>query len=146
LQDTFLQAYLSLHQFEGRSTIYSWLTRIGINSALTILRKRRNRREVLFDPTEKPTEDSPHFDLKDAAASPEEMSDRRQRRSRLLHAIRNLQPSLRTPVLMQILQGWSIKQIGQALGMVSMVMSMSLSSCRATSPYTAHSIARVMPR
>lgn len=116
LQDTFLRAYSSLYQFEGRSTIYSWLTRIAINSALTILRKRRARSEVFFDPNEKPGEDSPHFDLKDAAPNPEEISDQRQRRVRLLHAILNLEPSLRTPVLMQTMQGWSIKQIGRALG------------------------------
>jgi RNA polymerase sigma-70 factor, ECF subfamily len=68
LQDTFLRAYSSLDQFEeGRSTIYSWLTRIAINSALATLRKRRARPELLFDPNEKPGEDSPRFDLKDVA-------------------------------------------------------------------------------
>ena len=38
LQDTFLRAYLALPSFEGRSRFSSWLTRIGINSALMILR------------------------------------------------------------------------------------------------------------
>lgn len=116
LQDTFLRAYLSLDQFEGRSAIYTWLTRIAINAALTILRKRRAHPEVLFDPNEKPEEDSPHFNLKDAAPSPEEISDQRQQVMRFFHVIRNLKPSLRTPFLMQTVQGLSVKQIGQALG------------------------------
>src|SRR5258708_206732 len=49
LQDAFLRAYLAIHAFEGRSTFYSWLTRIAINSALMILRKRRTRPEISFD-------------------------------------------------------------------------------------------------
>jgi DNA-directed RNA polymerase specialized sigma24 family protein len=48
LQDTFLRAYLAIDRFEGRSNIYSWLTRIAINSAIMILRKRSARAEVLF--------------------------------------------------------------------------------------------------
>jgi RNA polymerase sigma-70 factor, ECF subfamily len=47
LQETFLRAHLKLHTFEGRSSIYSWLTRIAINSALMILRKRPARSNVL---------------------------------------------------------------------------------------------------
>jgi RNA polymerase sigma factor (sigma-70 family) len=46
LQDTLLRAHLALGTFEGRSSIYSWLTRIAVNSALMILRKRRARPEV----------------------------------------------------------------------------------------------------
>jgi RNA polymerase sigma factor (sigma-70 family) len=50
LQDTFLRAYLAIYTFEGKSSIYSWLTRIAINAALTILRRQRVRPEILFDP------------------------------------------------------------------------------------------------
>jgi RNA polymerase sigma-70 factor (ECF subfamily) len=49
LQDTFLRAYLALHTFEERSSFYTWVTRIAMNSALMILRKRRLRSEVSFD-------------------------------------------------------------------------------------------------
>jgi len=38
LQDAFQNAYLVHPAFEGRSRFSSWLTRIGINSALMILR------------------------------------------------------------------------------------------------------------
>ena len=40
LQDTFLRAYMNLQRFE-RSEFKSWLTRIAINSALMLVRKRR---------------------------------------------------------------------------------------------------------
>jgi RNA polymerase sigma factor (sigma-70 family) len=66
LQDTFLHAYLAIHTFEGKSSIYSWLTRIAINSALTILRRRRIRPEILFDPQPDPQLESQAFQVKDA--------------------------------------------------------------------------------
>src|ERR1700740_1353003 len=46
VQDALLSAFLHLQCFDGRSTFSTWLTRIGINSALMILRKRLNSREV----------------------------------------------------------------------------------------------------
>jgi RNA polymerase sigma-70 factor (ECF subfamily) len=51
LQGTFLRAYLAIKTLEGKSKVYSWLTRIAINSALMVLRKRRVRSEVLFPPS-----------------------------------------------------------------------------------------------
>ena len=41
LQDAALKAFVHLKSFEGRSNFASWLTRIAINSALLVLRKRR---------------------------------------------------------------------------------------------------------
>src|ERR1700693_4166839 len=46
VQDSFLRAFLHLKSFDERSTFSTWLTRIGINSALMILRKKRNFREI----------------------------------------------------------------------------------------------------
>src|ERR1700739_1225049 len=73
LQETFLRAHLRVHAFEGRSSIYSWLSRIAINCALMILRKRRTRPEVLFDP--QPNHrgcETTFFEVKAADANPEE--------------------------------------------------------------------------
>lgn len=41
LQDTFLSAFRSLHAFDGRSALGTWLYRIAHNAALMRLRKRR---------------------------------------------------------------------------------------------------------
>jgi RNA polymerase sigma-70 factor, ECF subfamily len=40
-QDTFVQAYLNLGKFEGRSELETWLTRIAINKSRDSLRKRK---------------------------------------------------------------------------------------------------------
>src|SRR5260370_6102966 len=42
VQDAVLSAYMHLRNFEGRSAFTTWFTRIVLNAALMILRKRTN--------------------------------------------------------------------------------------------------------
>jgi RNA polymerase sigma-70 factor, ECF subfamily len=115
LQETFLRAYSAIHTFEGRSNIYSWLTRIAINSALLVLRRRRARAEILFDPESGAGSEFCSFEIKDYGPNPEEAYDLRQRRVNLLRAVRKLKDHLRTPLQMQMTKGSPIKEIGRAL-------------------------------
>lgn len=115
LQDTFLRAFLAIKTFEGKSTVYTWLTRIAVNSALMVLRKRRSHREVSFDPQPGDQLEATTFDVKDSAPSPEEVCELTQRQHRTLRAIGCLRPYLRRPLRMQVTRGWSIREISQAL-------------------------------
>ena len=115
LQETFLRAHLKVHAFEGRSSIYSWLSRIAINTALMILRKRRAHPEVLFDPQPDDRCETIFFEPKDIAPNPEEAYDLRQCQIRTLRAIRRLDPKLLAPLRMQAKHGWSVREISQAL-------------------------------
>jgi len=115
LQETFLRAHLRVHAFEGRSSIYSWLSRIAINRALMILRKRRTRPEVLFDPQPDHRCETIFFEVKDSAPNPEEAYDLRQRQTKTLRAIRRLDPKLQAALRMQMMHEWSVKEISQAL-------------------------------
>ena len=115
LQETFLRAYLSFHTFEGRSNVYSWLTRIAINSALLILRKRRARPEILFDPQPEAHAETLCFEIQDSAPSPEKICDLRHRHATLLRAIRNLDAKLQRPLQLRMTNESSMKEIGQAL-------------------------------
>jgi len=115
LQDTFLRAYRAIHTFECRSNIYSWLTRIAINSALMVLRKQRVRPEVLFDPHPDPHLETLCFDVRDSAPNPEEVCDLNQRHVKTLRAIRRLHTCLRAPIQMRLIEGYSTKEISNAL-------------------------------
>jgi RNA polymerase sigma-70 factor (ECF subfamily) len=115
LQETFLRAHMKFHAFEGRSSIYSWLTRIAINSALMILRKRRARQKVLCDPQPDDRFQTIFFEPKDPAPNPEEAYDLRQCQIRALRAISRLDPKLLAPFRMQAKHGWSVRKISQAL-------------------------------
>jgi RNA polymerase sigma-70 factor (ECF subfamily) len=116
LQDTFLRAYSSIRKFEGRSSIYSWLTRIAVNSALAILRKRRAHPEILFDPGANADDNGPHVEVMDSSPNPEQIVGYRQRRIQLMRAIQGLNPKLRIPIQLLITQECSLKEICAALG------------------------------
>ena len=68
VQDSLLRAFLHLKSFDGRSTFSTWLTRIGINSALIILRKKRNSREISADGS---GVDETAWEVPDSAPNPE---------------------------------------------------------------------------
>jgi RNA polymerase sigma-70 factor, ECF subfamily len=117
LQETFLRAHVSLHTFEGRSSIYSWLMRIAINSALMVLRKRRARPEILFDPQLDSHGENARLEVKDSAPNPEEIYYLHQRRRTIQSAICKLDPHLRRPLQMRLNHGWSMVQISRALNL-----------------------------
>ena len=48
VQEAFLQVFKNIEQFEGRSSVWTWLHRIVVNSALLKLRSRRRRPEGLL--------------------------------------------------------------------------------------------------
>ena len=41
LQDTFIKVYQNLKNFEGKSSLYSWMYRIATNEALNFLKKKK---------------------------------------------------------------------------------------------------------
>jgi RNA polymerase sigma-70 factor, ECF subfamily len=49
LQEALLKAYIHIGGFEGRSAFSSWLTRIAINAALMLLRKKRSQLVYSFE-------------------------------------------------------------------------------------------------
>jgi len=78
VQDSFLNALRHLQSFDGRSSFSTWLTRIGINSALMILRKRRSLREISAGCLGLEDE---LWELTDSAPNPEELcADQEQRK------------------------------------------------------------------
>jgi RNA polymerase sigma-70 factor, ECF subfamily len=132
LQDAFLHAYKALHTFEGRSSFNTWLTRIAINSALMILRKRRIRPEVSFDVENEMGEQISVFELRDNGPSPEHICDQHQQCARVLESIGKLRPRLRQVVEMRLSQNYSIKEIAFALEISQAAVKSRLSRARAT--------------
>jgi len=116
LQETFMRAYLAMQTFEGRSTVYSWLTRIAINSALMVLRKRRSRGEICVDSQPDDRTEVVAFDIKDSAPNPEQLFGLHQRRVILSRAVRKLRTGLREPVEMRVEMECPLKEISQKLG------------------------------
>ncbi len=49
VQNAFIKAWLNIGSFEGKSKIFTWLSRIAINEALDFLAKRQKQRNISAD-------------------------------------------------------------------------------------------------
>jgi RNA polymerase sigma-70 factor, ECF subfamily len=116
LQDSFLRAFLHITKFDGRSAFSTWLTRIAINSALMIIRKRRGSRLTdMGVPGELGTEEL-EWDVTDHAANPEQSYAQREIENILVSEIRALRPTIRTAIEMQHLQEMSTREAAGRMG------------------------------
>lgn len=52
LQNCFVKVYRSIHQFEGKSKLYTWLYRIATNEAITFLNKQKQKATATIDSEE----------------------------------------------------------------------------------------------
>ena len=68
MQETLLRAYLNLGRFRRACKFSTWITAIGINAALTVIRKRKSRRESDIEPS---SPDEQAWDIADQAPDPE---------------------------------------------------------------------------
>jgi RNA polymerase sigma-70 factor, ECF subfamily len=116
VQDALLRAFVHLRDFDGRSSFATWLTRIGINSALMILRKRRGWREIYNDDSVAPSGNRPFWDMPDSSPDPESSCLQRERAEALRRAISGLRPSLRTVIELGQLQERSVKGTAGIMG------------------------------
>jgi RNA polymerase sigma-70 factor (ECF subfamily) len=113
VQEAFLRAFRHIQTFDGRSAFSTWLTRIGINSALMMLRKKRNSHEVA------PAQDSESgstWEAMDSAPDPEQQYAEQERLKLVRDAIAGLRPSIRRALEIHALQGRSVKEMASEMG------------------------------
>jgi RNA polymerase sigma-70 factor (ECF subfamily) len=114
IQDAWMKAYVHLNTFDGRAKFSTWLTRIAINSALMILRRKRVRPETSMEITDGDT--WPYREIADQTKNVEELYARHERVERLRRAICHLQPTLRNVVELRQSNDRSVKEIAELAG------------------------------
>ena len=92
VQEAWIKAYVHLNTFDGKAKFSTWLTRIAINSALQILRKKRARPETSMEITDGETWQ--HWEIADETKNVEDLYARHERVAHLRHAICRLRPTL----------------------------------------------------
>lgn len=115
LQESLLKAYMHIGEFDGRSAFSSWLTRIAINNALMLLRKKRSQPVYSFE-TDPLAEDFKFPEPPETSHNPEESCIQNALENELAKAIRNLSPSLRDVILHRYREHASVAQTAKTLG------------------------------
>src|SRR5882724_3730994 len=114
-QECFLNAFVHLKDFDGRSQFATWLTRIAINAALMKLRKDHGAREVRIDEPNPSSEPVAQREFPCDAPDPEESCSLRERKWMVESAIAGLRPRTRNVVEL-FMQEHSVSETAQILG------------------------------
>ena len=119
LQETYLKAFRSLPQFEGRSSLMTWLYRIAINEALMVIRRRKPMAMSVEENNPDPEGDAEGegMEIVDFCCLPEGELLSGEARRFLDQAIQHLPPNLRVVFVMRDLEGLSIQEAAEALGL-----------------------------
>ena len=114
-QEAFIKAYRALPQFRGDAAFYTWLYRIGVNTAKNFLVSQGRRAPTS---TEKDAEEAETFEdgeqLRDIN-TPESLLMSRQVASAVNGAMERLPEELRTAVTLREIEGLSYDEIAEVM-------------------------------
>lgn len=112
VQDAFLNAYQSLHNFKGDSLFFTWIYRIAINTAISLKRRKRtvmsidvaNEQGNTYEPLDSSESNRPAFALETAEES------------RIIHeALQRLSPEHRAVLIMKDMEGQKYETMAEIL-------------------------------
>jgi RNA polymerase sigma factor (sigma-70 family) len=130
LQDAWMRAFVHLKTFDGRSKFSTWLTRIAINSALMVLRRKRSRPETSMD-WSGDGETWQQWEVPDTSLNLEDLYLKKEAELRLKKAIERLRPTLRSVIEIQRLHDGTNKEIADAAGISVAALKSRLLRARA---------------
>ena len=115
LQDAYLQAYRSMHQFRGDAALPTWLSRLVLNACFA--RLRRNQRRAARVPTLAPgTPLDLDTMIDDHSEGPAEAALRAELRELLERRIDALPEEFRTVFMLRSVEEMSVEETAQCLG------------------------------
>ncbi len=130
MQDALLSAYKHIGQFQGRSKLSTWLTRIVANAAGMKLR-RRSRRETLSLDDDRENEISAIAErLTDTRPNPEVLCARTEMDETLRRALGQLSPKLRSAFQLRELAGLSTREAANTLGVATNTLKCRVARAR----------------
>ncbi len=108
-QEAFVQAFVKLETFGGRSAFYTWLYRIAFN--VSVSRRRRKRTEVSMDQHRERTGDEPQ----DAGEGPSDQLLKEEQVRQVREAINALSEEFRSILVLREMEGCCYETIAEIL-------------------------------
>lgn len=112
-QEVFVRFYKSIHTFRGDSAVATYLTRIAINLSLNEIRRRKNWRNIfnrMYD-----AEDKEVVNIPDGTNNTENDI----LKEHLEMALNRLSPDFKTVVVLRLVEGYSVEETAEILGIAS---------------------------
>ena len=130
LQETFIKAYRHLKNFDGRSSISTWLYRIATNEALMMLRKHKHISVSIDEPMNAADQEQEPIQIVDWCCLPETELMSTEAQVYLDQAVKELPHSLRVVFLLRDIEGLSTKETSEVLNLSEAAVKTRLSRAR----------------
>jgi RNA polymerase sigma-70 factor, ECF subfamily len=115
-QQTLLSALEHLDGFRSEASFATWLARIATHAALKVIRKRKGLPTNSLDDTSDGELPHPQF-IADWRESPERLVEQRETRQLIEAALEELDEKHRLVFLLRDVEGLSVKETAEALGL-----------------------------
>ena len=111
VQEIFIKVYEKVSSFKGKSSVYTWLYRLAVNTALDYLKKVKRKKVVAVENIEKD-----FLQRQDNAKTPFEKLRKKEVQDQVRRAISKLPDKYRTVIMLREIEGASYREISQILG------------------------------
>jgi RNA polymerase sigma-70 factor (ECF subfamily) len=116
VQEALLKAFQNLAEFREESQFSTWLTRITVNQSLMKLRKQRTSEDISLHEIVQEDGDVLPVDIPDHAPNPEQLCWASELRDIFIQILNELHPTLRTIFILRDVEGLTINQTADVLG------------------------------
>jgi RNA polymerase sigma-70 factor, ECF subfamily len=131
VQDALLSAHKHIGQFEGRSQLSTWVTRIVTNVTLMKLRGCSRREMLSLDQNRERGSSTIANELIDAKPNPERICAKTEMHEILRRCLARLSPRQRSAIQLCDLEGFSIREAANSLGISQNTLKSRVSRARA---------------
>jgi len=114
-QDVFVKAFRNIHRFKGNSAFFTWLYRIAVNTAISFIKKNRNRQYFSLENLEEEGVSGKLAEILSSRKHSRRDILLRELQEKLNEALQKLSVKHRTAVVLFEIEGLSHKEIGQIL-------------------------------
>jgi RNA polymerase sigma-70 factor, ECF subfamily len=136
-QEAFLKVIRRLEQFTGsrsqddrRDDLHAWVSRIGTNASIDVIRKRRDGRLFSLEEPSGTRDETLGSNIAVRHDNPEERFARREMGKRIADSIRQLAPDLRRVCLLRDVLEYSTQEVAERLGVSSLTVRLRLFRAR----------------
>lgn len=114
-QEAFIKAFRSINRFKGKSSFFTWLYRIAVNSSLTHLKRNRMRRFFSFENINEEMGSSEIIEALAEKMKSDKSALLSELQEKLNEALHKLSPKHRTVVVLFEIEGLSHQEISEIM-------------------------------
>jgi RNA polymerase sigma factor (sigma-70 family) len=114
-QETFVRAFKSIHSFKSKANFYTWLYRIGVNTTLNFL-KRRKEPHLSLNEWDSDIDQDPALKELTSPDTGSNALDREELQQKLNEALQKLSEEHRAVVVLHDIEGLRHQEIAKILG------------------------------